>query len=478
MKINQHNVLLGLVAVPLGFSSLACQVFGPTIPQKARQEAKQPIVLPPSIDVVDDELEEDDFGFSVVSAPARIGSDALVSFQMRDTPLGLAIHMIAEKAGVNIYLDASLDREVDAAFPAVTVDNALHALLDRNGLRLMEDPPGMFWVAPSDGSQAEVARFRVRSIDADSIRADLEALVSSETAVVVNAEQNFVLVDGTAHDVELVGTYLESVDRLKRQVLLEVELVELTLNDSFELGLSHVITDADLDGPNLLSLAQALTTGSEDFTLTLENSSLPLTSTLNALQQYVGVNVVSSPRVLVTTKSPAKIEVITEVPYVQATVTSEVGGGQAGSATTEQIEFKEVGLTMEVTPTIQEAGMVEITILQDFSNVIDFFQGVPVVDSRNLATVMLVENEHTAVLGGLIENAMLEDDTGVPILMDIPFIGRLFRSDVDSATRRQLLVFITPRIVGSKKSSVLAERYRHDYSQTLRTTGMTSAEEL
>jgi len=462
----------------LCLAAASCRGFAPTIPQRARR-AEPPVELPAPVDVGELVIDEDPFE---VEEPARlepspIGGDELVSFQLRGMPLASALHLVAEQAGVNIYLDASLDRQVDAAFPSVTLDDALHALLSRNGLRLMEEPAGIYWVAPGDGSEHETARFRVHSVDAGSLRADLEKLVSSQTALVVNEEQNLILVDGTARDASLVEVYLDSVDRLKRQVLLEVELVELTLDDNFELGFAHAITDADIDGPNLLSLSQALATGSGEFSLSLDNSSIPLSSTLTALQQYVGLSVISSPRVLVTTKSPAKVEVITEVPYIQATVTSEVGGGQAGAATTEEIEFKEVGLTMTVTPTIQEGGRIEIIIEQKFSNVIEFFQSVPVVDSRNISTVMLVENQHTAVLGGLIENSVMEDDSGVPLLMDIPLLGRLFRSDVDASARRQLLVFITPRIVDPNQGAALAERYRHDYRETLRASGLTSAEE-
>ena len=478
MKVNRSSLLVFQASMLLLWCSSACKGLEPTIPMKAMDVAKEVKSPPEPIIYEDPILDEEEFSAVAYVAPAKIGSDELVSFQLRGIPLGIAIHMIADQAGVNIYLDSSLDREVDAAFPSVTINDALHALLSRNGLRLMEEPEGIYWVEPSDGSEAETARFRVQSIDAGSIVEDLEALVSDGASLVVNAEQNLILVDGTSRDVNLVATYLESVDRLKRQVLLEVELIEFSLDEEFELGFANLITDGDICGPNLLSLAQALTTGNGEFSLTLDNSDIPLISTLTALEQYIGVNVLSSPRVLVTTKSAATVEVVTEVPYVQATITSTIGDGTAGASTTEEIEFKEVGLKMIVTPTVQEGGMVEITVDQVFSNVIEFFQGVPVIDSRNLATVMLVENQCTAVIGGLIENSIAETDTGVPWLMNVPLVGRIFRSDDDAAKKRQLLVFITPRIVSSKSSSRVSEQYQKNFRDSVKAAGLTPAGDL
>ena len=306
-----------------------------------------------------------------------------------------------------------------------------------------------------------------------------DTLVGQEARLVVNEEQNFVLVDGSARDVEVVAQYLQGVDRLKRQVLLEIEIVELLLDEDFQLGLSHTLAGVDIDGgPNAVTLLQSLGTGSGEFSLTLDNPNVPLQSTLTALSRYVGVNVVSSPRVLAVTKSAAKVEVLTEIPYIRATVDTVVGDGNAGSATTQEVEFKEAGVTMDVTPTVQEGGVVEVRVEQELSNVIDFFETIPVLDTRKVSTVMLVQDQHTVVIGGLQQNSILEDDSGVPLLMDIPLIGRLFRSDSDTSQKRQLLVFVTPRILDSGQAAALANQIGTEYSESLRTSGVKNAGEL
>lgn len=469
-KINRLH--FALLALPM----LACQGT-PTIPERARSESNEPITLPEPIDL--SELPVIVRPEPIVTAPQpRIGGDEIVSFEMRGIPLANAIHMVAERANVNVYLDSHFDALVDASFPAVRLDDALDVILSQNGLQLVEDPSEVYWVRSADGSQHETATFRVQSIDVASIQEDIESLVGTGTLVVINPEQNYVFVDGTARDIDLIAQYVEGVDRLKRQVLLEVEIVELMLDDDFQLGLAHAITNAELSGnSSLISLAQNLVTGQGEFSLTFENDNIPLTSTLTALQKYVGVNVVSSPRVLAVTKSTANVEVLTEVPYVKATVQTDVGNGNAGSATTEEVEFKDVGVTLNVIPTIQEAGVIEIQIEQSLSNVIEFFNGIPVVDERKFSTVMLVQDSQTVVVGGLQQNSIIESDSGVPFLMDLPLVGRLFRSDADAKQKRQLLVFVTPRIVECGRAAELSNTLRHSYTETVRASGVSSVEE-
>lgn len=477
IPLSTRRAPVGVAVLSLLLAAAACQAFEPTIPQRAALERANPVVLPEPepwpepAEVLVEEVHEP-------PPPPRVSDDRVVSFEMRAKPLAEAIHMIAESAGVNIYLDAELDRMVDASFPAVTLDDALQVLLARNGLRLVEEPTGIFWVCAADGSQEESAVFRVQSIDAGSVEEDLGQLVGESTRLVVNPDQNLVLVDGAARDVQRVGAYLREADRLKRQVLLEVELVELMLDEGFQLGLSHLITDARIDDTkNLLSLTQALSTGDGEFSLKLENEQLPLTSTLTALEEYVGANVLSSPRVLAVTRQPAKVEVLTEIPYIKATVTTEVGGGSAGSSTSQEVEFKESGVKLDVTPTIQEGGVVEILIAQELSNVIGYFQGIPVLDTRSLSTVMLVQDRQTVVLGGLVQDDLLQEDSGIPGLADLPLLGRLFRSDNDSRTKRQLLIFITPRILEPHEAASLSRRIRAEHTETTRLSGVESAGE-
>ncbi|MCB9913598.1 MAG: hypothetical protein H6828_00450 [Planctomycetes bacterium] len=288
METRKHLLLLATAAVVVG-----CQGT-PTIPERARTEEAAEVKLPPLLELPPP-AEPVAKPTPLREETPRIAGDERYPFELRGISLANAIHLIAEKARVNMYLDAGLDYAVDASFPAVTLDDALGVLLTQNGLRLVEQPTGVYWVRSDDGSQPQVGTFRVQSIDVASIQDDLQQLVGASAHLVVNEEQNYVMIDGTARDVELVAEYLDGVDRLKRQVLLEVELVELMLDQDFQLGLTHAMNGVDIDGgPNVVSLVQNLGTGNGEFSLTLDNTNVPLHSTLTALSRYVGST--SSPR--------------------------------------------------------------------------------------------------------------------------------------------------------------------------------------
>jgi general secretion pathway protein D len=216
---------------------------------------------------------------------------------------------------------------------------------------------------------------------------------------------------------------------------------------------------------------QDLASTEPTFTLELANGSVPIASTLDALRRYAAVNTLASPRVLALTNITSHIDVTTEVPYIQATTTTDVATGAVGTSTTQQVAFKEVGIRLEVTPTVQAGGVVLLSLVQELSEVRDFFQGIPVVDAREMQTSFLVQDGRTIVLGGLLENRVVETDSGVPLLMDLPFVGRLFRSDDDRGERRELLLFVTPRVLDPERAAELAGRVRSDYRARVERSG-------
>lgn len=459
-----------------------CSVLGPTIPQRQflnttdhpvpeQQFAREPEVSlagPEFPDHVEAPAEEE---APAVAPRSRIGGAEPVSLELRGTSLGQALHLIAELGKVNIYLEQGLDRPVDASFPSVQLDDALSVLLARNGMRMREEPAGIFWVEVADGSESSVGRFKVQSIDAAEIQPQLVAMVSQDTQVIVDGPQNLILVKGARRDVEFVRQYLKDADRLKRQVLIEVRIVEASLNDSFQLGISG-LANGTL-GSDALNLTQALGTPDQSFALQLTASSVD--ATLQAISRFVGIQLVSAPKVLAVTGTQAMIEVIEEIPYVNTTTTTTGTTGGTGSQVVQEVLFKEAGIKLTVTPTVQEHGVLQIKIDQEFSEVTGTFNGIPVLDSRKLASTFLVPDKGTLVLGGLLQKRREQADKGIPVLMHFPLVGRLFRSDDDSGKQRELLVFITPRILDFDEARELAGRYQARFEDRQQAIGLDSA---
>jgi type II secretory pathway component GspD/PulD (secretin) len=418
-------------------------------------------------------IDEEEILSEAVPLRPSIGDGLLRQLDLRGTPLSEAVHLIAAMGGVNIYLDANLSQPVDASFPAVTLDDALGVLLDRNGLTLVEDPPGLFWVIRNDGSQESTATFRLQSVNGADVVENLSALVGSGTALIVDAAQNLVVVRGTQRDVDAVEDYLAVADCLKKQVLIEVEILEIGLADEFEFGIAHIFSEPNFLGETGLGLVSDLSTAADTFQATLDFHDFSLETAINALSSYGAVKVLSSPRVMAITNTVANIEVITEVPYVEVTTAIDSGGGTTGTTSSqESVSFKEAGIKLEVTPIVQEGGVIQLSVNQEFSEIVDYFLGIPVLDSRKVITQFLVNGRQTVVIGGLMQDRVSESDRGVPVLMHIPFLGRLFRSDQDKIERRELLVLITPRVLDPGEAAALAGRYEQRFEDRSRALGI------
>lgn len=404
----------------------------------------------------------------------RLSDDAVRQLDLRGAPLSEALHLIGSLAGVNMYLDAGLDRPVDASFPAVTLDDALEVLLERNGLVLVEDPPGMFFVSRADGSEDLSRRFQLRSTNGGDLLENLRALAPGVT-IVLDPNQNFVLARGPKRELDVVADYLEAADKVKLQVLIEVEILEIALDDEFQLGIEMALTDPDFLGEFGLGVSQDLSTSSGAFSATLDLNDFSLSSTIDALETFGTVQVISSPRVLAITNTSALIEVIQEIPYVETTtaITSGSGAGTVGTTSQASVAFKDSGIKLSVSPVVQEADLVQLSVNQEFSEVIDTFQGIPVLNRRKVENQFVVRGDQAVLLGGLLQDRTSEEDRGVPLLMHIPILGRLFRSDADNRQRRELLVMMTARVLDPEEAARLSRVYEQRFQERVGASGAT-----
>ncbi|MBU2987728.1 type IV pilus secretin PilQ [Saccharophagus degradans] len=176
------------------------------------------------------------------------------------------------------------------------------------------------------------------------------------------------------------------------------------------------------------------------FTWNVISSNFLLGMELSALENSGYAEIVSQPKVITGDKQKASIESGTEIPYQEESA--------SGGTTTS---FKEAVLKLEVTPQITPDNRVimDLVINQDSISSIDANSGIPVIDITQLETQVLVADGETIVLGGIYTTNTFTGETKVPLLGDIPFVGKLFRNDFKSEDKREILIFITPRIMAS-----------------------------
>lgn len=456
----RSSALAALLVVPWALA--ACQAFEPTLksravpPAQPRDATRSVLDLPPATPSV----PEPDFAPPAAPRAAHLPPGETVRLEFRGKALAEAIHLICEQAGVNVYLDATLDARVDATFTSTTLDAALQTLLARHSLVLVEDPPGVYWVKPDEAAQPVERRFRLRAARAAEVEPKLKALLPASATVVVDGEQDFVYVRAPKAEIETAARFLEAADRNKNQVLIEMRIVEVTLGERFEFGLENGFTGIDV-GDDALSILTRFAGPSDDFSVNFTSANGVVDSTLQALGKYVGVELLSSPRVVAVDNTQASIDITREVPYIQSTVnvTSGTTAG-VGSSSTQEVAFKPVGIKLQVTPSIRADGVIEFAVTQELSEVAEFLNGVPAVDKRVLTSRFQVRDGDTLVVGGLMQDKKSQTDRGVPLLMDLPVLGALFRGKEDTVDKREMLVFLSPRIVSLDSASGVTDAWR------------------
>ncbi len=173
---------------------------------------------------------------------------------------------------------------------------------------------------------------------------------------------------------------------------------------------------------------------------------------LNALASENKVNVLSSPSIMTSENKKAIINVSTSVPIVTSQQVPVAAGGSTGNSITQAVEYKDAGIILTVTPRIGEQGTVALDIKQEVNEV--GAPEPPPINSprftkREAETSVVLLNNQTLVLGGLIQNKRTFIRTGIPLLNRIPVLGYLFGSTEEKIEKTELLLLVTPRVVGT-----------------------------
>ena len=278
--------------------------------------------------------------------------------------------------------------------------------------------------------------------------------LSSSIRVVADDRTNALLIYASGHDYRRLADALRQLDVAPVQVLIEASIVEVTLNDQLRYGLQWYFKGG-ADGGGRFGIGQL--TGNESgtigpiapgFSYSIFSAEGQIRAVLNALADKSLLNVLSSPSVMVQDNRTAFIQVGDQQPIRSATTVSD-----SGNLTTESIQYKDTGVDLAVTPTVNAGDMVTMVIQQSITDVgpVDDATGQRSFLQRQLSSQVAVRSGETIVLGGLIRDNKTNSRTGIPLLHDIPMFGNLFGATNVQTTRTELLVMITPRVVRTER---------------------------
>ncbi|MGV6809862.1 MAG: type II secretion system secretin GspD [bacterium] len=270
--------------------------------------------------------------------------------------------------------------------------------------------------------------------------------------IVADKENNSIMIMANAKMYEQMKSALKRIDIPPMQVLVEATIMEVSLSDNLEYGVQWYFKNGlpgnktggggiDLDG--LPGIASSIA----GFSYSIVNASTQVTAMLNALAKDSQLKVISSPSILVLDNQSAEIRVGDQQPIFTGSSTTE------GGVITQNIQFKDTGVSLRVTPRVNSNGMVTMDLAQEVTDVgeIDQATGQRSFLQRNIKSNISVKSGETIVLGGLIKDNSTSSRQGAPVVSKLPVVGNLFSGTRKQSARTELLVLITPTAVKNQK---------------------------
>lgn len=425
------------------------------------------------------------------SPPPELGP--LYSFRAQELPLVDALALFARSNHLNIVAGPEITGSVTIDFHDLPLERAMSALLEAHGyyweelgglikvkqfktkslnvdyIRLVRSGTGQNRAQLSSGSSGggggasqDTGQITVNQEDEikfwEELEKQIKTLMSEEGRLVVNRLSGTIQITDRYQRVDEITNFLKSVHlALYRQVEIEVRIYEVALDDQYSLGINW--NKINFDGTNgAIALANIIATPFGGFMAKAATAAISFQDgsfdgVLEALEEQGEVRVVSQPRVVTMNNQPALIKVATDQPFFTSTIAQGTAGN--GNIVTEQARSVTVGLVLSVTPQISEDGwiMLDVTPILSRLRAIETSPQqtatAPVLDVKQSSGLVRLKDGEMVIIGGLIQEESSETERKVPLLGDIPYLGRLFKGTYTAKRKSELVIFISPKIIRS-----------------------------
>jgi MSHA biogenesis protein MshL len=292
--------------------------------------------------------------------------------------------------------------------------------------------------------------------------------------LVVNELAGVIYVRDYSDNMENISSFLDDIEEaVKRQVLIQAHIVEVTLNDAFSMGIDWSALVGSGTGPNgeLLKFSQSLVPAVPSKVFQFSVSDERVNALLDAMKDQGQVHTLSSPKIATLNNQKAVIKLTTkEVSWITNTVLN-ANGEVTIVYTSPQID--EVGIFLDVTPQIDDQGNIAMQIHPSISDKTgtsfspDGQSSKPIIDTREVDTMIDIKDGQTIVIAGLIVDKIIDEKRSVPILGDLPLIGTLFSLQRQEKKKTELVIFITPYVLNKKN----IDEIRREHEQRLSDAG-------
>ncbi|WP_413575623.1 type IV pilus secretin PilQ [Bdellovibrio sp. HCB290] len=392
-----------------------------------------------------------------------------ISIETSNMDIRDALNLITEESGVNMVIAEEVRGNVSLKLRQVPWDQALVVLMrarklgyTRQGnvlriaplvdLRSEEDDANKLALARKNLEPLKVRMFSISYAKVDDLEKKLKDFVGERGKVVGDPRTSSLVITDIAENIERAAKLIRSLDTQPPQVLIEGKIVEASERFQRQVGVSWNVSGQSINlgntqrGPVTMNPRfniNPTNTQTGNFNFSVDVGTLDIFGSISAAlalsESEDKVKTLSSPRILTMSNETAYISQTTEVPVKQVTIT--------GNSQQETYQFKPLALRLDVTPqvTVDGSVMMKVKIGRQTQGAVQT-DGSFSTDSREADTRVLVKNGQTAVIGGIYSSDATEAEVGVPWFREIPVIGNLFKMQKRTKDKRELLVFLTPRV--------------------------------
>jgi type II secretory pathway component GspD/PulD (secretin) len=393
-------------------------------------------------------------GGSVLSnaeASVRRVATQRMTVNFRESSIQEAFEVLSRKDRVNIILGKGVTGVVSVNLYNVTVKQAIHRVAEAAGYAVEFRGGDYFIVDRKDtgleqpGGLTQLRTFKVQYSDPNQVAEILSKYLSRYGKITPLIERRMIVVEDTAEFLERTSRLLKELDAEPKQILIEAKVLEVTLDDGETYGVdwNRVFGTASGGGSSGIVGTNALASGSAalgpaDAGLFYSVTNRNLQLFLEAKSTRNRVRTLSTPKLLAMENQEAKAVIGKSTGYRVTTTINQV--------TTESIQFLESGVILKVTPSVDQQGRLRLKVHPEVSST-TLIAGIPEKKSTEVTTELLCEDGQSVFIGGLMKNISSKDKTGIPILGNIPGLGRLFSTTAENVNNTETVVIITPRIV-------------------------------
>lgn len=307
-------------------------------------------------------------------------------------------------------------------------------------------------------------------------------VISKETQIVADKATNSLVITANKDDYLILEDVIKKLDIARRMVYIEALIMEVNTNKRFTLGVQWVVGDdigswegreiggfagytppsgifPGADATGTVGLNPGFSLGVLGEAINIGGINFPsIGAVISAFQSDTDIHILQTPQLMTTDNEEAEILVVENIPFLTRQDQSDSGVDYSN------YEFKDVGVTLKITPQINQDRFVRLKIFQEISQVVEQEEiGLPTTLKRTAETTVIIKDRHTVVIGGLIDEILTRGTSSVPCLGNIPLLGGLFKTQARSKGKSNLFIFLTPHIIENPEEATVVYEEKKEY---------------